>query len=79
VAKIVLLLVLVAIAIAWVRTRVRDARPPPAAPVQPKAETMVTCAQCGLNLPAGEAVFDAAGTAFCGAPHLEAQRAGRRP
>ena len=76
--KIVLIIVLIAIAVAWVRARAREGKPPAAA-AQPKAETMVTCAQCGLNLPAGEAVFDAAATPFCGTPHLEARRAGRRP
>lgn len=80
--KILLIIVLVAVAIAWFRAR---SKPPGARPATPKSEAtqplgerMVTCAQCGLNLPAGEAVFDAAGGAFCGSAHLEAQRARER-
>ena len=82
--KILLLIVLAAIIVAWFRARARrldadDAagaaqRPPP----QVAPEKMVTCAQCGLNLPAGEAVFDSKGTAFCGAAHLEQARARER-
>lgn len=80
--KILILIIVVAIAIAWFRARARRVGPPPAASgtpaAQPLGERMVTCAQCGLNLPSSEAVFDAAGTAFCGAPHLQAQRARER-
>ncbi len=84
--KILLLIIVVAVAVAWFRARSRQGGPPPAAPgvppgtsaSTPLGERMVTCAQCGLNLPSGEAVFDAAGTAYCGAPHLEAQRARER-
>lgn len=75
--KILVIIVLVAIAVAWLRARARQDTP--SASAQPPAEAMVTCAHCSLNLPAGEAVFDAAGTPFCGAPHLEARRAERRP
>lgn len=76
--KIVLLIVLVAIAIAWFRARANKVTPkrdgaPPAQPAG--AERMVSCAHCSVHLPASEAVFDAAGTAFCGQPHLEARRA----
>jgi hypothetical protein len=78
-AKILLIVILVAIGVAWLRARARRDAPDAARPAAPPAEAMVTCAQCSLNLPAGEAVFDAAGTPFCGAPHLEARRAGQRP
>jgi len=82
VTKIILIIVLVAIAIAWFRARSRQAGARPAQPkaqaTQPLGERMVTCGQCGLNLPAGEAVFDAAGAAFCGTAHLDAQRARER-
>lgn len=73
--KILLLIVLVAIVVAWLRARARQVKPPAPAAAESRAEAMVTCAHCSLNLPAGEAVFDAAGTPFCGAPHLEARRA----
>ena len=83
--KILLLIVLAAIAVAWFRARARrvdrqDAghSPAGAGPRPVAAERMVTCAYCALNLPASEAVFDATGTAYCGAPHLEAQRARER-
>jgi uncharacterized protein len=75
--KIVLLIVLVAIAVAWFRARANKVTGtrPPASAQRPGAERMVTCAQCSVHLPASEAVFDAAGTPFCGQPHLEARRA----
>jgi uncharacterized protein len=86
--KILLLIVLVAVAMAWFRNRARreaaeelaenQAREQARGPRQVAPERMVSCAQCGLNLPASEAVFDAGGTAFCGAPHLEAARMRRR-
>lgn len=79
--KILLLIIIAAVAIAWYRARLRaeergDGREDGSAPKGPRApERMVSCAQCKVHLPASEAVFDAAGTAFCGAPHLEAHRA----
>jgi hypothetical protein len=76
-SKVLLLVILVAIALAWSRSRGRRNQEQRAAgPV--KAESMVTCVQCALNLPASEAVFDAAGTPFCCAAHLEARRARER-
>jgi len=47
-------------------------------PAQVAPEQMVTCSQCGLNLPAGEAVFDSRGAPYCGAAHLEETRARER-
>ncbi|MDB5806158.1 MAG: hypothetical protein JWN73_3480 [Betaproteobacteria bacterium] len=82
--KILLLLVLALVVVAWFRARARReeideaasrGQSPAAAPRQVAPEQMVSCAQCGLNLPASEAVFDAGGVAYCGAPHLEAARA----
>lgn len=78
--KILFIIVLIAVAIAWLRARARAEEAAqggqrPAAP--PAPERMVSCAQCGLHLPASEAVFDAGGTAYCGAPHLQASRASR--
>lgn len=77
--KLLILIVLVAIAMAWFRARARQEagaeRQAAARPAGP--ERMVACAQCGLHLPASEAVFDAGGGAYCGAPHLEAARAAK--
>jgi len=77
--KILVLIVLALIIVAWFRARARqvgpgDAGGASAAPRQVAPEQMVTCAHCGLNLPAGEAVFDAAATPFCGAAHLRERR-----
>ena len=77
-AKILLIAILIAIALAWLRAQARRDAPPQVRPAEPLAEAMVTCVQCGLNLPASEAVFDAAGTPFCGAAHLDARRARQR-
>ena len=77
--KILLLIILVAIAIAWFRARAKKAGTPGHAHAARQAgangERMVSCAQCAVHLPASEAVFDAAGTAFCGPAHLEQRRA----
>ena len=83
--KILLLIVLALVVVAWFRARARREEVDELAarkqgngsqaPRQVAPEQMVSCAQCGLNLPASEAVFDAGGVAFCGAPHLEAMRA----
>ncbi|HEY4371271.1 MAG TPA: PP0621 family protein [Burkholderiales bacterium] len=79
--KILFIIVLIAVAIAWLRARARaeegaaQAAQRPAGQAEP--ERMVSCAQCGLHLPASEAVFDAGGVAYCGAPHLQAARASR--
>jgi uncharacterized protein len=45
-------------------------RPHSAAP--PKTETMVECAHCHIHLPAGEAMRDSQGRAFCNPAHLRA-------
>jgi len=81
-SKVLLLIVIAAIVVAWFRARARRASGDQAgAPHQAHntaqaggPERMVSCAQCRVHLPASEAVFDAAGTPFCGAPHLEAAR-----
>jgi uncharacterized protein len=85
--KVLLLLVIAAIVIAWFRARARKVPGDQAGAARPGAhntaqaagpERMVSCAQCRVHLPASEAVFDAAGTPFCGAPHLEAARSAGR-
>lgn len=48
--------------------------PPPAAP-RGTPVAMLACAHCGVHLPAGEALRDPAGHAYCGEPH---RRAGPR-
>jgi uncharacterized protein len=79
--KVLLLLVIAAIVLAWFRARASKKARGGGAGAHGAAqaagpERMVSCAQCKVHLPASEAVFDAAGTPFCGAPHLEAARNG---
>jgi uncharacterized protein len=74
--KFLLLIVLVLIVI-WVmrggpRIKVPKAPPNPSAPPQPKEEEMMlSCAQCGLHLPKGEALPGRGGV-FCGEAHRRA-------
>ncbi len=76
---LVLLLVLV-IAFAWLsmnRRRERGERrddtppaPPPAAPRSDgRPQAMLACAHCGVHLPAGDALRDAGGRAYCTESH----------
>jgi uncharacterized protein len=70
--KYLLVLVVVGVAL-WLMLRGRES-PPGGRGAQPRrragaAATMVACAHCGLHLPAGEAVTDAAGRAFCSDAH----------
>lgn len=52
----------------------RSATPPPrpSPPSGSPVEDMVACAHCGIHLPAGEAVRDAANRPYCGVPHRDA-------
>jgi uncharacterized protein len=73
--RLLILLLIVAVAAVWVyqrvaRRRARDEqRPsPPAARSQPAVQDMVACAHCGVHLPRGEAVKEGA-LHFCGDAH----------
>ena len=67
--KYLLLLILLA-AVFYKLTARRDARPgsqqPPVQPMPPK--NMIACAQCGMHLPADEALPGRGGS-FCSAAH----------
>lgn len=70
--KLVLLLLAVIAVVLWFRYKtggaVKRAKPTPA----PAVEQMVACAECGVHLPANDALRDKAGRLFCSTPHLEA-------
>ncbi len=73
--KLLLLVVVVLLALAWVMRRGKGgkrsgtdpARPPAATPAEPAQ--MLACSHCGVHLPRAEAAFDAAGQPFCSAEH----------
>jgi uncharacterized protein len=61
-----------AIAVLFVMWLTRGKKAPPAPrPASPEdeAESMLQCAQCGVHLPASEALRDADGRAFCSEAH----------
>jgi len=73
--KLLLVLVVVLLVLAWVMRRgdkrssgrTGDAKARRAADDKP-AE-MLACSRCGVHLPLAEAAFDAAGRPFCSAEH----------
>ena len=81
IAKILVLVVLVMIAMIWLRTKLRgSAAKPPPRDRTPAAQKMLACAHCGVHLPATEAAFDVEGRSYCCGAHLDAHANGdRRP
>ena len=73
--KFLLLIVLVLIVIWVMRSgpRIKVPKAPPTPPVPPAKgeEMMLSCAQCGLHLPKGEALPGRGGV-FCGEAHRRA-------
>ena len=71
-ARILLLLVIAFILYLlfrrFFRSQTKDAPPPPAAP-QAKAEDMVACTRCGVNLPRSEAREEAGRLVCQNNPH----------
>jgi len=69
--RFLLLIVLVGVVFLMLRTKSRGrgdaSRPPPPAPGDPQA--MLACAHCGVHLPEGDALRDAAGRPFCSDAH----------
>ena len=70
--KFVLLLIAVAVLFWMLRGGWRRANPPRRTPAEASAaQTMLSCAQCGMHLPRDEALPGRGGV-FCGAEHREA-------
>lgn len=65
------LLLLVVIGVVFLLLQKSKRKPPPDAArgKPPGAATMLSCAHCGLHVPASEAVLDAVGRPFCGEAH----------
>jgi uncharacterized protein len=76
--KLLLLLVVLGVGLAWF-TRGRRKPPPPAGDAAarraPVPQAMVSCAHCGLHLPAADALPGPEGHHFCSDAH---RRAGPR-
>jgi len=67
-----LLFLLSVLALLWLlRRSVQRARLRPQAPQVPEPQPMVACAQCGVHLPASDALPGRGGV-FCGADHRAA-------
>jgi len=64
---LVALVVIIAIGI-WRNNRRKDATPPPK-PRLHQPEDMVTCAHCGLHLPASDAITSPDRTHYCSTEH----------
>lgn len=66
--RLLLLLVILAPFIWWLRVRLRAKVPPPdpATPI-----TMVRCAHCGVHLPQPDAYADAQGHRYCSDAHRQ--------
>ena len=74
--KLLLILVVLLGAAAWIFGRGRGRKSPPPADPAPKkappaveAAEMLACAHCGVHGPASDAAFDVAGRPYCSAEH----------
>lgn len=72
--KFLVVLLVVAVAIAWILLRARRPQAPPVKPPPktPELAEMLACAHCSVHLPRAEAAFDAAGLPYCGPEHRDA-------
>ena len=70
--KILLLIVVVFVVLAVIRTYQRSLNKP-SAPREPIVEDMVKCAHCGVNLPRSEAIYSG-GEFFCTTEHKQLGR-----
>jgi uncharacterized protein len=68
---LILLLALVFFMLGVKRARPPEVKKPPAPPAELPPQDMVSCAQCGLHLPQGEALPGRGGV-FCSAAHRQA-------
>jgi uncharacterized protein len=78
--KYLVLLLVLAVAVAWLALS-RRRRPPAAPPPKPAPEEadppgpaatparMLACVHCKVHLPEGDALFDASGRPFCSEAH----------
>jgi len=66
--KILVLVLVVLVAYAFVKALAAKGRASGAAPRQPGGERMVPCSQCGINLPESEALAEGA-RYFCSDEH----------
>jgi uncharacterized protein len=72
--KLLLLLLVLLVAVAWVsgrfgRGKRRSAPPEAPSTAAAKPAEMLACSHCGVHLPLAETAFDAEGRAFCSAEH----------
>ena len=72
--KLLLVILVLLVAVAWVTGRFKRGKQRPPSPAQPKPAAakpaqMLACSHCGVHLPAAEAAFDAEGRPFCNAEH----------
>ena len=70
--KIAVLALLVIGLVFWLRLKIRAKTPPPDSSSAARAggaEAMVSCASCGIYLPASEAVLGRSARTYCGAAH----------
>lgn len=69
--KFVILIALALGVFWWLRSRLRGPGAPtargPAEP--PRAQAMLACAHCGVHVPQGDVLADAAGRPFCSEAH----------
>lgn len=72
---LILLLALVFFLLGAKRARPPEVKKQPMPPAQLPPQDMVSCAQCGLHLPQGEALPGRGGV-FCSAAHRQAFEAG---
>lgn len=72
--KVLVLLLVLVLALGWIflRQRGRGSVDSTSRRPGPHATEMLACAHCGVHVPRGEALFDAAGNAYCGAEHRQA-------
>lgn len=69
--KFVLLIALAVAVLWWLRSRLRGpaSPPPPGRAGPPQAQAMLACAHCGVHVPQGDVLADAAGRPYCSEAH----------
>lgn len=67
--KFLLWLVVVLIAVLWLKKALKSKPAVESTATTPGGEKMIPCAHCGLHVPASEAVSNFSGAVFCGEEH----------